>query len=121
MSAAHVYWAYHNSKYPGRPVTLCLIYDTKEGQLLSWNGGVLQKNGWSIDLEGRSLVLSFNARGPTYPRHYVRLERQENGSYLGCDDNQAIIKLEPIGGLRMGKPCGGIAEWLWVPDDEART
>ena len=46
--------------------------------LLSFDGGDWHEDGWRVEFGGRHMVLSFNAGGPSRPRHRVRLQ----ASYL---------------------------------------
>ena len=102
MPALHFWWRYHNQDIRRPPATLCLCFDTAWGHLLSFDGGDWHRDGWRFELNGQSLVLSFNAKGPTFPRHHVRLERRgtnENTVWMGFDYKQRFIRLEPLGGV----------------------
>ena len=113
MPAVHLWWKYHTPALQQPPATLLLIRDTQEGNFLSFDGGKLHRDGWSLELGGQSLVLSFNAGGPARRRHNVRLERSVvNGWWVGFDYRQRLIHLEPMGGL---------LDSLHLPDGEART
>ena len=99
MPAVHLWWTYHTPALQQRPATLLLIRDTRLGNFLSFNNGELHRDGWSLELDGQSLALSFYARGRAWIRHNVRLERTMNGWWMGYDDTQRLILLEPMGGL----------------------
>ena len=74
---------------PRPPSTLVLCHLSDNRRLLSFDGGEWHEDGWRMDLGGRHMVLNFNAKGPSRPRHHVRLQRvsSEGGpsSWVGYD------------------------------------
>ena len=94
----YFWFTYRNLALDRPAATLCLAYDPAWGRLLSFDGGDWHHDGWLLDLGAQNLVLSFNARGPTRPRHRVRLTRAPGGDWAwhGFDYRQRFIRLEVL-------------------------